>query len=278
MQRNTQEAGRPRGLATETCTLSEGRTLAYAVGGDEGGTPVVAHHGTPGSRLFAALLSEVAAEEGVRLIVPDRPGYGRSSPPPDGWEWRDWRGDVASLLDAESVDDAGVVGFSGGGPFALAAAADERVNRVGLVSSVVPPADVGLVKLARVPFAVRVLFRLSGAYASVAGPEAVVGQYTDRSVSEPVSRAVADDFREALRRGAKAVARENRSFGDEWTGLDRPSVPVRAWHGTRDENAPLSAVRAFANDTGAGLATAEADHLGTLLDRRSEVLRWVSGA
>lgn len=278
MQRNTQEAGRPRGLATETCTLSEGRTLAYAVGGDEGGTPVVAHHGTPGSRLFAALLSEVAAEEGVRLIVPDRPGYGRSSPPPDGWEWRDWRGDVASLLDAESVDDAGVVGFSGGGPFALAAAADERVNRVGLVSSVVPPADVGLVKLARVPFAVRALFRLSGAYASVAGPEAVVGQYTDRSVSEPVSRAVADDFREALRRGAKAVARENRSFGEEWTDLDRPSVPVRAWHGTRDENAPLSAVRAFANETGAGLATSETDHLGTLLDRRSEVLRWVSGA
>ena len=278
MQRNTQQASRPRGLATETCTLSEGRTLAYAVGGDEGGTPVVAHHGTPGSRLFAALLSEAAAEEGVRLVVPDRPGYGRSSPPPAGWEWRDWRGDVGALLDAESVDEAGVVGFSGGGPFALAAAADERVDRVGLVSSVVPPADVGLVKLSQVPFAVRVLFRLSGAYASVAGPEAVVGQYTDRSVSEPVSRAVADDFYESLRQSAKPVARENRAFGTEWAGLDRPSVPVRAWHGSRDENAPISAVRAFANETDAGLATSETDHLGTLLDRRSEVLRWVSGA
>ncbi|WP_254921694.1 alpha/beta hydrolase [Halorubrum sp. Ea1] len=278
MQRNIQQASRPRGLATETCTLSDGRTLAYAVGGDEGGTPVVAHHGTPGSRLFAALLSEAAAGEGVRLLVPDRPGYGRSSAPPVGWEWRDWRGDLGALLDAESVDDAEVVGFSGGGPFALAAAADERVDRVGLVSSVVPPSDVGLVKLSRIPLAVRVLFRLSGAYASVAGPEAVVGQYTDRSVSEAVSRAVADDFREALRPGAKAVARENRWFGDEWAGLDRPSATVRAWHGTRDENAPLSAVRAFADETDAGLATSETDHLGTLLDRQSEVLRWVSGA
>jgi len=276
MQRNTEQADRRRGLATEACTLADGRTLAYAVGGDEGGTPVVAHHGTPGSRLFAALLSEAAAAEGVRLVVPDRPGYGRSSPPPDDWEWEDWRGDLAELLDAESVDDAGVMGFSGGGPFALAAAADDRVRRVGLVSSVVPPAAVGLVKLSRVPFAVRALFRLSDAYASVAGSDAVVGQYTDRSVSEPVSREIADDFHEALRQGAKAVARENRWFGDQWTGLDRPSVPVRAWHGTRDENAPLSAVRTFANESDAGLATSETDHLGTLLDRRREVLRWVS--
>lgn len=278
MQRNTRQAGRPRGLATETCTLSDGRTLAYAVGGAEDGTPVVAHHGTPGSRLFASLLTDAAAETGVRLIVPDRPGYGRSSPPPAGWEWRDWPEDLAALLDAESVDRCGAVGFSGGGPFALAAAADERVGRVGLVSSVIPPADVGLVTLSRVPFAVRALFRLSGAYASVAGPSAVVGQYTDRSVSEPVSRAVADDFHEALRQGAKPVARENRSFGDEWVGLDRPSVPVRAWHGTRDGNAPLSAVRAFANGSDAGLATSETDHLGTLLDRRREVLRWVGDA
>ncbi|WP_144799363.1 alpha/beta fold hydrolase [Halorubrum depositum] len=276
MQRNTRQAGRPRGLATETCTLSDGRTLAYAVGGAEDGTPVIAHHGTPGSRLFAALLTEAAAETGVRLIVPDRPGYGRSSPPPDDWEWRDWPADLAALLDAESVDRCGAVGFSGGGPFALAAAADERVGRVGLVSSVVPPADVGLVTLSRVPLAVRALFRLSEAYASVAGPSTIVGQYTERSVSEPVSRAVADDFHEALRQGAKPVARENRSFAGEWSGVDRVSGPVRAWHGTRDENAPLSAVRDFASGNDVSLTVTETDHLATLLDHRDEALRWLS--
>jgi pimeloyl-ACP methyl ester carboxylesterase len=278
VRRNARRTDRDAGLATETCTLPDGRTLAYAVGGAGDGTPVVAHHGTPGSRLFASLLADAAAAEGVRLVVPDRPGYGRSSPPPDDWTPRDWREDLATLLDAESIERAGVVGFSGGGPFALAAAMNERVGRAALVSAVVPPADVGLVRLSRVPLAVRALFRLSRAYASVAGPSAVVGQYTDRSVPAGVSRAVADDFREALRQGARAVARENRSFGAEWPEIDRLPVPVRAWHGTRDENAPLSAVRALANESGVELATAETDHLGALLDHRREALRWVGDA
>ena len=169
------------------------------------------------------------------------------------------------------------MGFSGGGPFALAAATSDRVRRVGLVSTVVPPADIDLVRLSRVPFAVRILFRLSSAYASVAGPDAIVGQYTDRTVSETVSRAVDDDFHEALRQGAKAVARENRLFGSEWAVLDRLSVPVRAWHGTRDENAPLSPVRAFADETDVTMTVSETDHLGTLLDSPSEVCRWLSG-
>jgi len=134
------------------------------------------------------------------------------------------------------------------------------------------------VRLSRIPLAVRALFRLSSAYASVAGPDAVVGQYTDREVSAAVSKAVAADFHEALRRGARAVARENRWFGSEWPGIDRPSAVVRAWHGTRDENAPLSGVRDLATDSDATLVTAETDHLGTLLDRRSEVVRWAGDA
>jgi len=278
VQREARREDRRTAPSTETCPLSDGRTLAYTVAGDEDGTPVVAHHGTPGSRLFASLLADAAAEAGVRVVVPDRPGYGRSSPPPDEWSWRDWRSDVAALLDAESVDRCAVIGFSGGGPFALAAGADERVDRVGLVSAVVPPADVGLVRLSRIPLAVRVLFRLSSAYASVAGPDAVVGQYTDREVSAAVSRAVAADFHEALRGGARAVARENRWFGSEWPGIERPPAAVRAWHGTRDENAPPSAVREFATDADATLVTAETDHLGTLLDRRGEALRWAGDA
>jgi pimeloyl-ACP methyl ester carboxylesterase len=274
VQPTSRRAERDTALSTETCTLADGRTLAYAVAGDASGTPVVAHHGTPGSRLFASLLADAAAERGVRLLVPDRPGYGRSSPPPDDWHRRD----VAALLDAESVERCGVLGFSGGGPYALAAAASDRVARVGLVGTVVPPADVAVVRLSRIPLAVRALFRLAGACASVAGPDAVVGQYADRSVSPAVSRAVADDFREALRQGAKAVARENRSFAGGWTGIERASGPVRAWHGTRDENAPLSDVRDFASRNDVSLTVTETDHLATLLDRRGEALRWLGEA
>lgn len=262
-------------LSTETCRLPDGRTLAYSVSGPPDGGPVVAHHGTPGSRLFAAPLSAAAVAEGIRLIVPDRPGYGRSSPPPDGWTWEHWQDDLTTLLRAESVDRAAVMGFSGGGPFALAAARSEWADRLGLVSSVVPPADIGLVTLSRVPFAIRALFRLSSAIASVTGPEAVVTQYTDRSVSEAVAQAIADDFHEALRQGASAVARENRSFGGDAIERNGLSIPVRAWHGTRDGNAPLSPVRQFIDGIDGTMATSDSDHFGTLLDRQNDVFRWL---
>ncbi|PAU83681.1 alpha/beta hydrolase [Halorubrum salipaludis] len=266
---------RPTDLRTDACTLSDGRTLSYATGGDPDGHPVVVHHGTPGSRLFGALLSAPATEAGVRLLVPDRPGYGRSSPPPSEWSREEWAADVTELLDAESIDLAGALGFSGGGPFALAAAADDRVTRVGLISTVVPPAENALATLASVPFALRAMFRLSKAFASVSGPNAVVSQYTGRTVSDAVAEAVAADFHEALDRGARAVERENRSFASATLDPNPSGVPLRAWHGTGDENTPLPPVRSLVQESGGTLETVDADHLGTLLDRRRAALEWV---
>lgn len=267
---------RSTAISTRTQTLSDGRTLAYTTSGDPDGFPVVVHHGTPGSRLFATLLSDLATTEGVRLVVPDRPGYGRSTSPPRDWTWRDWRQDLTELLHARSIDRAALMGFSGGGPFALAAGKIDCTSRVGVVSTVVPPAETGLAKLSTVPFALRVLFGLSKALAVVAGPEAVVKQYTDRAVSESMSQAIADDFHEALRRDARAVTRENRTFARNSLAPTELSVPVRAWHGTHDENAPLPPVEDFLAETDGMLVSSETDHLGTLLDHRSDVFDWLS--
>jgi pimeloyl-ACP methyl ester carboxylesterase len=262
--------------STDTHILSDGRSLAYTSSGDPDGFPVLAHHGTLGSRLFAALFSDVAADEGVRLIVPDRPGYGRSATPPSGWTWEDWQNDLAELLNSESIDQASVMGFSGGGPFAVAAANCEWARRLGVVSTVIPPSDAGIVRLAKIPFAVRVLFRLSNIFASVAGPEAVVKQYTDRSVPEAVSQAIGNDFHEALSQGAKAIQRENRLFATNSLSWRQLSIPIQAWHGTKDKNTPLSPVEAFVENTGGTLITSQTDHLGTLLDSKRDVLNWLS--
>ena len=62
--------------------LADGRSLAYGEHGDPGGRPVVAFHGTPGSRRQLAGADPVAAAAGVRLVLPDRPGYGHSSRAP----------------------------------------------------------------------------------------------------------------------------------------------------------------------------------------------------
>lgn len=262
-------------LSTDTYILADGRTLTYTCSGAADGFPVVAHHGTPGSRLFAALLSDVAAAEGVRLIVPDRPGYGRSSSPPSGWTWWDWQSDLTELLDSMSISRAALLGFSGGGPFALTAATSEWASRLGLVSTVVPPAETGLPKLSKIPLAVRLLFRVSSAIAAVAGPRAVVKQYTDRPVSDAIAHVVAEDFHEAFRQDTRAVTRENRSFATSMLDPKQVSTPIHAWHGTRDENTPLAPVRTLMNAIDGPLVTAETDHLGTLLDHSVDVLRWL---
>lgn len=261
-------------VTTADCTLPDGRSLAYAIAGDPAGTPVVAHHGTPGSRLFAGLLADAAREAGVRLLVPDRPGYGYSTPPPEGWGWTDWPADFEALLNAESIDRAGVLGFSGGGPFTIAAAASDRAVRVGLVSALTPPAEGELATLARVPLALRALFRLSGGLARLVGPEIIVEQYTDRDVSEAVAEQVAVDFREALRQGARASARESRWAARrtlDSAGLD---APIRAWHGIEDTNTALAPLCALVMDVGGEVRTDDGDHLGTLLNRRWEALEW----
>jgi pimeloyl-ACP methyl ester carboxylesterase len=226
--------------------------------------------------LFAALCTDVAADLDRRLVVPDRPGYGRSTAPPRGWSWDDWRTDLFELLDAEGIEQAPLVGFSGGGPFALAAATPDRTPRIALVSSVIPPARNWLTLLSRVPFALRLLFRGSKPLARLRGPEAIVGQYTDRPVSEATATAVVEEFHEALRQGATAVERETRLFATESINPLPTTIPVRAWHGQRDTNAPAQPVRSFLDDTGT-VVSAESDHLGTLLDRQRDVFEWVAG-
>ena len=100
-------------------TLSDGRTLAFGSFGDPSGDPLLFFHGTPGSHFEGELLHEASAARGVRLIAPDRPGIGRSTPQP-GRTLLGWADDVAELAEALGLVRLRLIGYSGGGPFALA--------------------------------------------------------------------------------------------------------------------------------------------------------------
>lgn len=115
----TASVGRPVDSATVSVA---GRSVAYAEYGAPAGRPVAVLHGTPGSSRLAGLFAPAAAEQGVRLLAVDRPGYGDSEPWPDR-SLADIGSVVTSVLDDAGVDAAGLVGFSGGGPHALAVAA-----------------------------------------------------------------------------------------------------------------------------------------------------------
>lgn len=109
-------------------TLEDGGTLAFKEIGDPDGTPVIHFHGAPSCRTALDFLHEDFAERGLRIVSPDRPGYGGTSPQPDR-SLADWPDVVDELADAIGVDRFAVVGFSSGGPYAVAACSQlpERV-------------------------------------------------------------------------------------------------------------------------------------------------------
>jgi pimeloyl-ACP methyl ester carboxylesterase len=110
-----------------TLRLRDGRRLAYDEVGDPAGAPVLYLHGGGDSRLSRHPDDSIAAELGVRLLAVDRCGpaaRGRSL-------WSCAEEMLGALPDAPFS----IVGWSAGGPHALAVAAiaGPRVRRVALV-------------------------------------------------------------------------------------------------------------------------------------------------
>lgn len=123
---------------THTVPLPDQRSLGFAEYGRAHGLPALFCHPTPGSRLHVSTaMSDVADDRGIRLIVPDRPGYGLSDPKPHG-RFIDWPGDVAILLTHLGIDRVRVIGYSIGAAYALACASamPARVTSVSLVGPV----------------------------------------------------------------------------------------------------------------------------------------------
>jgi pimeloyl-ACP methyl ester carboxylesterase len=116
-------------------TLSDGRQLAYTDLGAPKGPVVMYFHGAPTTRLDLGIHEDAFTERGVRVVSPDRPGYGGSSPQP-GRRWEDWPSDVAALAAQLGVERFAVLGLSSGGPYAVACAAllPDRVASAGIVA------------------------------------------------------------------------------------------------------------------------------------------------
>jgi pimeloyl-ACP methyl ester carboxylesterase len=120
--------------------LQDNRKLGYALYGVEDGYPVYYFTGGYSSRYEGRWFDTAAREQGVRLIVPDRPGFGLSDFQP-GRRFLDWPGDIRQLADALGIDRFAVLGLSGGGPHvaAVALTMPDRVQKAAIVSGVAPP-------------------------------------------------------------------------------------------------------------------------------------------
>jgi pimeloyl-ACP methyl ester carboxylesterase len=213
------------------------RSLSIDDVGDPGGTPVVYLHGGGDSRLSRHPDDSIAESLGVRLLAVDRCG-----PAVRTRTLRAWAEEVVAAL---PVDRFAVIGWSAGGPHALAVAAvaGARVTRAALVGSMPTPEGVD-----QLPRDVRNVMRLSRRAPRVAarGLEAW-GRRPPPPTGDPASdEAYALGRAESFRNGGLWLAHELAYLGRPW-GFDLADVriPVTLWWGARDTVCPPSIGREY---------------------------------
>lgn len=123
--------------------LPSGRTVGYAEFGDPTGFPILALHGAPACREMFAWADLAAREQGLRLIAPDRPGYGLTPAETVVMSLKSmtaWLDEFAASL---SLGRFGVLGISGGAPYAVALAArmGSRATALAIASPLGPVAE-----------------------------------------------------------------------------------------------------------------------------------------
>lgn len=110
---------------------SSGEPIRVREWGDPTGPVVIFHHGTPSSSAAVPGGWNGPAELGIRVLALDRPGYG-GSPRQPGRRVADAARWSALVADECGIETFAVMGTSGGGPHAAAAAAllPQRVTRL----------------------------------------------------------------------------------------------------------------------------------------------------
>lgn len=250
--------------------LSDRRRLAYAEYGEPDGAPVFLFHGIPGSRLSWGLIPGNPFPRGLRIVTPDRPGYGRSDPKP-GRTVLDWANDVAELAAALGIENFAVVGVSGGGPGALACAwkMPERLTSVDVVSSPAPTNAPGVfvgmsktnrffMKLAwRSPRLSTLNVRLLGSIirrspARYINTMKLKVHTIDRAIiARPeIQKMLIEDFTEALRGGSEGMVSDmSANHGRPWGfPLNEINTKVRFWFCELDLSVPPAMGR-YLSDT-----------------------------
>ena len=129
-------------MTTETrqhVALGDGRVLEVLQGGTRSNTAVLYHHGTPFSPVPYAPIADAVGARGLAMVSCSRPGYASSTRQPDR-RVADVAADAAEVLDTLGYDRVICIGWSGGGPHALACGAllGDRCAVVATIGGVAP--------------------------------------------------------------------------------------------------------------------------------------------
>jgi pimeloyl-ACP methyl ester carboxylesterase len=227
-------------VETATTTLRDGRMIAWSEVGDPAGQVVLSCLGTPHSRVPHPDDHAVAVAAGLRVVAPERPGFGLSDRAP-GRTVESWAADAVELLEHLGLAEVAVLGSSGGGPFAvgLAALHPARVVALALAASGVPGPALNDEELARLTES-RLLERGAWLADLVHGDPDAFREATGITPTPWWTRMLT----EAFRQGPRAHAEDHLLNATDWSHLlPRLTVPVRLWHGEADDNIRLDSVR-----------------------------------
>lgn len=258
-------------LETQFHTLPEGQKICFAEYGDPSGRPLYFFHGWPSSRLQGTLLHDAGRALGLRIIAPDRPGIGQSSPQPEPERHlRDWPPLLASLADALGHQRFLTMGISGGGPYALAAAhwLPERVEASAVVGGAPPLKEFPDKSALLFPY--RVLLKLRPLAPALMVPllpfcrfianqdpshaplrwcfnwvapcdREAINQHHDFQV-------ILGSFLESFHQGGSHVITDADIYTSDWE-IDFAAIhtPVVFWHGGQDRNLPMSMAQEIAS-------------------------------
>jgi pimeloyl-ACP methyl ester carboxylesterase len=264
-------------MERRSISMPDGRVIEILTDGPADGLPLVLHEGTPvGLALFQPTV-QAAAVRGLRVVLPARPGYEGSTPRP-GRRVADVAADVADVLTALGADTFLTLGWSGGGPHALACAA------------LLPGRCLAAASIAGVaPYGVRGLDWTAGMgpenvdefAAALAGPAALteflqnaapqlagitgaqVGDALGGLVSPADKAALTGEYAEHMAKALKAALSsgiagwrdDDLAFTRDWgfslgwdtplgartlLGPEVPAAPVAVWQGDQDRMVPYA--------------------------------------
>ncbi|MBI9051313.1 MAG: alpha/beta hydrolase [Anaerolineaceae bacterium] len=251
----------------QTIQLSDGRTLGYAAFGDEHGEPVFYFTGGNSSRFEGEWFEQAATKKKIRLIVPDRPGFGISTFQPNR-QLLDWPNDVLALANALSIDSFSIFGLSGGGPHVLATLYQmpQRIKKAAVISGTAspdmadkfkgmwPPVKLIFATAKSMPFINRFLLKQMASFYS---NEEQMLKRMKQALPLPdvelidqnpdIIRIFAKASKESHRNGIEGDAWEWHLYVNDW-GFKVSDIQreIRLWYGRYDQQVPIGMGRYFA--------------------------------
>ncbi len=291
-----ERAAAPGIPARRAIDLPDGRTLDVLLAGPEEGLPLVLHNGTPGGLAVWPGIVEAARIRGMRTIVVARPGYEGSTPRPG--LVAAVAGDVAAVLDALGCDAFVTVGWSGGGPHALACSVllRGRCLAAATLASVAPYGAAGLDWLAGMgpenvkefsaavygePALTAFLTGEAAGLRDVGGADlaAALGGLISAADSAVLTGAFADHLAASLRAsvsgGIAGWRDDDLAFVAGWGFDPAEAGSVAVWQGSEDRMVPAAHGRWLARHIpaararmrrGDGHLTLQANKFGQVLD------------